>query len=236
MGAALAAAVVAGTAALVASIGGDPAEHPQAAPPATSAPSTRAVAAPKPSKPAVPAVAHERVPAAAPLAFQMKGPAFTIKADVCRMPNVRPLNPPGDQLHTVCWVESDFGVAPGSHSRGTSYILGHAWAQQKLVFNPLSEFAMNHVSATPKMRSGVATYPVRGLTGYRIVLRTRTGVLTYRVDAAYTVAKMEAANVRSLMAETTPNRVVLITCGVKDGVDVDVNVIVYASLASSARL
>jgi hypothetical protein len=32
------------------------------------------------------------------------------------------------------------------------------------------------------------------------------------------------------MNEHTPDRVVLITCGVRDGVDVDVNVIAYATL------
>jgi hypothetical protein len=35
------------------------------------------------------------------------------------------------------------------------------------------------------------------------------------------------------MAANTPNRIVVITCGVKDGQDVDVNVVLYASLTSS---
>ena len=33
-----------------------------------------------------------------------------------RWPDVRPLDPPGEQHHTVCWVDDGFGVRPGSHT------------------------------------------------------------------------------------------------------------------------
>ena len=56
--------------------------------------------------------------AAAPTHFQIAGAGFTIDANSCKMPNVRPLDPPGDQYHTVCWVYEGFGVAPGSTSGG----------------------------------------------------------------------------------------------------------------------
>ena len=163
----------------------------------------------------------------------MSGPAFAIKANVCQMNYVRPLNPPGDQKRTVCWVRKGFGVAPGSDSAGTSYILGHAWAKTPLIFNPLSELAMKEVTGqNPEMESGVATFPVKGLNGYTIMLRTPTGTLTYTVTRAFAVSKSQAGDVKSLMANI-PNRVVLITCGVKGGVDVDYNVIVDAYLTSS---
>ena len=58
-----------------------------------------------------------------PSGFLLWRRAFDIKANVCQMKYVRPLNPPGDQIHTVCWVRKGFGVAPGSDSGGTSYIL-----------------------------------------------------------------------------------------------------------------
>lgn len=188
------------------------------------------VAAPAASPPALP---HEFVAPAAPDGFEMSGPVFDIKAKVCQMDYVRPLNPPGEQKHTVCWVREDFGVAPGSDSGGTSYILGHAWAKTPLVFNPLSELAMQEITEqNPEMQSGVPTFPVKAINGYHIVLHTINGTLTYTVTRAFAVAKSQAGDVDSLMANT-PNRVVLITCGVKNGVDVDYNIIVDAYLTSS---
>ena len=172
------------------------------------------------------------VAAAPPTSFVMQGPRFRIRAHVCPMPNVRPLDPPGEQHHTVCWVEKDFGVAPANPSRGTSYLLGHAWAEDPHeVLNPMSELAMRQVDLTrPRRSGGVPLYPVTNLDGYTITLTTANGRLTYRVTRAFAVRKDRAADVRSVMAESTPDRVVLITCGVRDGVDVDVNVIAYATL------
>jgi hypothetical protein len=210
--------------------------HAPAAAPAVATRTATSSTTPTPTPTRPPAPRHDHVPASVPTSFRITGRAFTVNAAVCQMDNVRPLDPPGDQLHTVCWVKQGFGVAPSSPSGGTSYILGHAWAQQQLVFNPLSEYAMKHLAAHPRMRSGVATTPVLGLSGYRITLRTGTGVLSYVVRHAFTVAKERAGYVASIMADKTPDRVVLITCGVKDGVDVDVNVIVYAYLTSATRL
>jgi hypothetical protein len=218
-----------------------PHSHPVSAPPPVVATTPTATVTPTPqaspvavARPARPKTPHDVVPAAAPTAFEMKGPAFDIKARVCQMPNVRPLDPPGDQLHTVCWVDADFGVAPGSRAQGTSYVLGHAWAEAQLVLNPFSEYAMKHVDeAHPKLEGGVATNPVQHLTGYRITLQTPRGTLNYAVKRVFTVRKADAGSVPSLMAESTPNRIVLITCGVRDGMDVDVNVVAYAYLVSS---
>lgn len=196
----------------------------------------RPAAAPPPKPPAPkppPPPPREFVAPAAPTHFEMSGPEFDIKAGVCEMPFVRPLNPPGDQKRTVCWVREDFGVAPGSDSGGTSYILGHAWAKTPLIFNPLSELAMlEFTGQNPEMQSGVPTFPVQALNGYHIVLRTPNGTLTYSVTRAFAVSKSQAGDVESLMANT-PNRVVLITCAVKDGVDADYNVVVDAYLTSS---
>ncbi|MDP9094040.1 MAG: hypothetical protein M3N95_14195 [Actinomycetota bacterium] len=151
------------------------------------------------------------------------------------MPNIRPLDPPGDQHHTVCWVDQGFGVAPGTDSHGTSYILGHAWAQDALeVLNPLSIYAMNRVDLTkPVLQAGVPTYPVRGdMRGYRVTLTTTHGTLVYEVRDAYAVPKDRAAQVPALMNAATPDRVVIITCGVRNGQDIDVNVVVDAFLTS----
>jgi hypothetical protein len=208
-------------------------QHPSAARPAISIRPPAAVVAPVRPVHRAPAQPHDRVAAAAPTAFRIKGAGFDIKANVCQMENVRPLDPPGDQLHTVCWVRSGFGVAPGSASGGTSYILGHAWAEAKLVFNPLSELASKEINQhPPQVNKGVATIPVKRLDGYRITLRTAKGTLTYVVRKAFAVRKMQAADVHSLMANS-PDRVVLITCAVTGGVDLDYDIVVYAYLISS---
>jgi hypothetical protein len=192
-----------------------------------------------PTPPVVPAAAlpeipHDAVPPSAPRSFQMSGPAFDIQAAVCGMANVRPLDPPGDQFHTVCWVQSDFGVAPGSASGGTSYILGHSWSKATLVFNPMSELATDQVvGERPTLEGSVPIFPVTDLDGYVITLATDTGTLRYVVSNAYGVDKARAADVDSLMANT-PDRVVLITCAVHDGVDLDYNIVVEAFLQSSS--
>ncbi|HEU5005458.1 MAG TPA: sortase [Jatrophihabitantaceae bacterium] len=201
------------------------AAHQPAAAPTSAAPVH--VASTPPPAPRLDAVAP-----ATPTAFVMAGPKFRIAAHVCPMPYVRPLDPPGEQHHTVCWVKKDFGVAPGNPSRGTSYVLGHAWAEDpNEVLNPMSELAMRQVRLRhPHHENGVPIYPVTNLDGYTITLRTPNGRLTYRVTRAFAVSKERAADVHSVMNERTPGRIVLITCGVRDGVDVDVNVIAYATL------
>lgn len=206
-------------------------------PPATRAPvHTVALAVEPAPTPPPPAIPHDDVAPAAPTAFRIAGPAFTIDAKVCGMANVRPLDPPGDQYHTVCWVREGFGVAPGVDSGGTSYILGHSWAQAPLVLTPLSTTAMASMDMSkPVDLAGVPTFPTTVLNGYQLTLTTPNGTLTYTVDSAYAVAKSRAADVAPLMAASTPNRVVIITCGVDDGKDVDVNIIVDATLTSSQK-
>lgn len=210
--------------------------HADAAPPRTSTAVTTPVppspvvttpAAPDPLRPVKPAV---------PNSFVMHGPAFTIRAHVCAMPYVRPLDPPGEQHHTVCWVQHPFGVRPGYPASGTSYVLGHAWAEDPLeVLNPMSERAMTQVNLNdPSQESGVPIFPVTNLNGYTVTLGTPTGTLVYRVTRAFAVDKNRAGDVPSVMADTTPNRVVIITCGVRDGVDVDVDIIAYATLVRAS--
>lgn len=201
---------------------------------ATATSPSRGAAALQRPRPPRPASAHDPVAQAAPTGLRIEGPAVRITARVCAMAYVRPLDPPGDQRHTVCWVRRGFGVAPGSDARGTTYVLGHAWAQAPLVLNPLSETVMRAALRTaPVRRDGVAIRPVTVLDGYRLILRLPSGRLTYRVYRAFAVAKEQAASVRDLMQESVPDRVVLITCGELGGVDYDDNVVVYARLASS---
>lgn len=206
------------------------------APVAKPASSRTASATPAPTPPNQ---YHEFVAAAAPTSFTYSAPHYTIKATVCGMEYVRPLDPPGEQHHTVCWVQHDFGFAPGSKGRGTTYVLGHSWAQDRLeVLNKISETAMREVLpeiAHHKFHliSNVATYPVTRLDGDVITLRTPKGRLRYTVRGAFAVAKEDAGYVRPLMAQHTRNRVVIITCGELHGVDYDYNIIVDAFLTSA---
>lgn len=204
---------------------------PPLPPPVTPTPTTSA-----PPSTAAPVVPHEVVAAAAPTQFELKGKAFDIKAKVCGMLNVRPLDPPGEQHHTVCWVREGFGVAPGTSS-GTTYVLGHAWGQDdNEVLNPLSEAAMREVLKEenhPTRLSGVDIWPVKSVNGYVLTLKTPKGTLNYTVKDVYAVRKSDAGNVQPLMNEKTPNRVVIITCGELNHHDYDYNIIVDAYLTSS---
>jgi hypothetical protein len=178
---------------------------------------------------------HDVVAPSAPHAFTLTGPRFTINAHVCAMANIRPYDPPGDQHHTVCWVRSGFGVAPSSRQAATSYLFGHAWAQDgREVLNKASSLATREIlQVHPLTRYGVSVYPVHALDGYRLVLRGRTGTLTYRVRTVYGVRKMQLGFIKDWLDPSVPGRVVLTTCAERNGVDYDYNVVIEAYLASS---
>jgi hypothetical protein len=214
---------------------------PAAAPAVTpSAPAQSQSVLPATSPPVVPPqpkrIPHQRVAPAAPTAFTLTGRKFTIKAQVCSMAPVFPLDPPGDQHHTVCWVNGGFGVAPSSDG-ATSYVLGHAWAEDSQeVLNKVSAPATREVlHDKPRTVDGVPVYPVHRLNGYRLVLHTPAGRLTYRVSKAYGVGKLDLGQVKSAMNQHARNRVVLITCAERNGVDYDYNIVLYAKLYSSVR-
>lgn len=187
--------------------------------------------------PPVPRSAHEFVRASAPTAFTLTGRLFTIKAHVCPMADIRPYDPPGEQHHTVCWVKSGFGVAPSSRQPATTYLFGHSWAQDSQeVLNKMSSLATSELLKTPgHVVDGATVYPVHRLVGYRLILRTGKGTLTYRVRSAWGVRKNQLGLVTSWLDPTVPNRVLLTTCAERNGVDYDYNVIVDAGLVSSRR-
>lgn len=238
LGAATVAALAAGS--VVIYLGSGKPTQSQAAPPSTSAtPSFASTPAPVPSAAPIPtptraAVPHDRVGKAGPTRFRVSGPEFTINAHVCAMANERPLDPPGEQHHTVCWVRNDFGEAPSSHS-ATTYVLGHSWAPDpQEVLNRLSAPATRQFLSTKTvLRDGIKIHPISVLDGYVITLWTPKGRLDYRVDDAYGVDKLQLGNVTSTVDDTVRNRVVLITCAELDGRDYEYNVVVSARLVSS---
>jgi hypothetical protein len=197
--------------------------RPTPPPPSASAP------APKPTVP------HDRVAAAVPSAFTLSGHGLAIHAHVCAMPPVFPLDPPGEQHHTVCWVTKGFGYRPGSHSGGTSYVLGHSWAEDPLeVLNKASVRATRDILHERSQRlDGVPIYPAKSLLGSRITLRTPSGTLVYQTRNAFGVDKFKLGNIKSIMDPHVRNRVVLITCAELHGVDYHYNVVLDARLVSS---
>ena len=220
-------------------------KKPAAAAPASSAAPTPApvtsssTTTPPPVASAPPAkkkVFHQHVAPAAPTAFTLTGRKFTIKAQVCSMAPVFPLDPPGEQHHTVCWVDGGFGVAPGSSS-ATSYVLGHAWAEDpQEVMNKLSAPATREVlNGRPQVIDGVNVYPVQSVLGYRLMLRTPTGKLTYLIDKAFGIGKLDLGKLQSAMDQTVRNRIVFITCAERKGVDYDYNIVLYAKLYASKK-
>jgi hypothetical protein len=194
-------------------------------------PITPSVAPPSPTSPP-----HDAVAPSPPHAFTLTGPRFTINAHVCAMANIRPYDPPGDEHHTVCWVRSGFGVAPSSKQPATSYLFGHSWAQDsREVLNKASSLATREIlRARAQTRDRVPVYPVHALDGYRLVLRSRTGTLTYLVRHTYGVRKVQLGFIKSWLDPTVPGRVVLTTCAERNGVDYDYNVVIEAYLTSSS--
>ncbi|HEV7203547.1 MAG TPA: hypothetical protein VGN18_02995 [Jatrophihabitans sp.] len=219
---------------------------PTTSPKPTAAPATHAAPSPTlPSPTPTPTVTrrpvarapHDDVAPAGPTAFRFAGKAFTITAHVCGMPNIRPLDPPGEQHHTVCWVDEGFGVAPGSNS-ATTYVLGHSWGQDDLeVLNQASSLATREVlkGSAVTTREGVKIWPVKQLDGYLMTLRTPKGTLTYRVGQTFGVHKLDAGRLTSVMNDKVRNRIVLITCAELNHTDYDYNIISFAYLVASQR-
>ncbi|PMC68812.1 sortase [Corynebacterium aurimucosum] len=199
------------------------------------------------SSEASPSAAPSTTPAPPPLnegpapaltgTFEMDGPATITGATYDSMPFVVPLNPAGPQETMVRWVQ-DWGESPTTAEQGTTYVLGHAWGQQKLVFNPFSEV----VTANVDLNNPIT---VEGLEGME-VQRFATPILNgshirmtsegdagreWIVDNAFLVSKEQLGSDADLMNTEVPGRIVLIACAVDGATDLEYNVIVTGHLA-----
>jgi hypothetical protein len=224
--------VVAAVVAYLASSGGTPAKPKPVA--EVVRPVVRVVPPTPPPRKPVPTVPHDTVTPSAPTYFTLTGLGWRVWANVCSMAPVFPIDPPGEQHHTVCWITAGFGVAPGSDTM-TSYIFGHAWAEDSdEVLNPASERATRDIlHDTPHYVSGIATYPAPSLVGARITLRTATGTLIYAVHDAFGASKAQVGNIPSVMDQTVKNRVVVVTCAELGGVDYNYDIVLDAYLVES---
>jgi hypothetical protein len=227
------AAVVTG---VVLRVSDDPPHKPVAVAPVVQRSTPTPEPSPTSTPPPVVTVPHDDVAAAVPYRFTLAGKGFTITAHVCSMAPVFPLDPPGEQHHTVCWVTKGFGFMPGSDSR-TSYVLGHAWAPDPLeVLNKASARATRDVLRVKAHKlDGVPVFPAKSLLGSHITLRTPNGVLGYTVRNAFGVDKYRLGDIASIMNPRVRNRVVLITCAEVNGVDYHYNIVLDARLTSSRK-
>lgn len=169
-------------------------------------------------------------------AFNFTGPV-TINGNYDSMPYQLPLNPAGPQATMIRWVYG-WGVGPTNPTDGTMYLLGHAWARQKLVFNPISELATNTTNlqapvAVPAVGGGtVPRYYTNALNGSRITLTDPQGNnRTWVINSTYLIHKHDAIKDAELVNTGIRNRVVIITCAVQGNTDLDYNVILSGYLA-----
>ena len=169
--------------------------------------------------------------------FEMDGPATITGATYDSMPFVVPLNPAGPQETMVRWVQ-DWGESPATAEQGTTYVLGHAWGQQKLVFNPFSEVVTANVDlGAPTTVEGldgvqVQRFTTSTLNGAHIRMTSADGAgREWIVDNAFLVGKEQLGSDADLMNTEVPGRIVLIACAVDGYTDLDYNVIVTGHLA-----
>ena len=170
-------------------------------------------------------------------AFEMDGPAAITGATYDSMPFVVPLNPAGPQDTMVRWVDG-WGQSPATAEQGTTYVLGHAWGQQKLVFNPFSEVVTANVDLNnPTIVEGldgmdVQRFSTSILNGSHIRMTSDEGVgREWIVDNAFLVDKEDLGSDADLMNTGVPGRIVLIACAVDGSTDLEYNFIVTGHLA-----
>lgn len=170
--------------------------------------------------------------------FEMDGPAAVTGAQFASMPYQLPLNPAGPQETMVRWVDG-WGQNPSTAEQGTMYVLGHAWGQQKLVFNSISEKVTAAVNLNeppqqvPAVSGGtVGRYASDILNGSRITMKDAEGKQrVWIVDNAWLVDKYDAIEDKELMDEHDKGRIILIACSVSGTQDLGYNVIVSGHLA-----
>lgn len=214
-----------------------PKDDPEPEPVESSTP-TPTPPPPSPAPPPPPPGPNEGEPPAGEGSFSVKGAdggELVSGAQYASMPYELPLNPAGPQESMVRWVEG-WGVSPERAEEGTVYVLGHAWAQAPLVFNPLSERVSADALGKPDEPVETLLYPVFRrssdvLDGARVEMVDGGGNRrVWEVDDAFLVDKEQAIDDKGLMDESVAGRVVLIACSVDGGEDLGFNVVVTGHL------
>ncbi|MDO4928267.1 MAG: sortase [Corynebacterium sp.] len=167
--------------------------------------------------------------------FRFRGP-LSLNLDYSVMPYSIPLNPPGPQASMVRWVDG-LGYSPNTADKGTVYVLGHAWSQEYLAFNPISTAVVDSAAwSSPDTVTGTDGMPVTryhsdALNGGVITMTNDQGqTREWVVDGAYTIPKTDAIADPELMNEEVPGKIVVIACAVADDADLEYNVVVTGHL------
>ncbi|KAA8719448.1 sortase [Corynebacterium spheniscorum] len=203
----------------------------------TVSPTSSTTSTPTSSEPPPPPPVNDGPAPANYGSFEMHGAVEITGATYDSMPYVLPLNPAGPQQTMVRWVDG-WGVSPQNAKEGTVYILGHAWGQAPLVFNPFSEKATYDIDfnkpaeKVPAYGGGtVARYSTPILNGSSIIMKDAEGhSREWVVDKTWLVNKTEAINDVELNDEADRGRIILIACAVRDNRDLEYNVIVSGRL------
>lgn len=215
-----------------------PKDDPEPEPVESSTPVPTPPPTPSPAPPPPPPGPNEGEPPAGEGSFSVSGAdggELVSGAQYASMPYELPLNPAGPQESMVRWVEG-WGVPPERAEEGTVYVLGHAWAQAPLVFNPLSERVSADALGKPDEPVETLLYPVFRrssdvLDGARVEMVDGGGNRrVWEVDDAFLVDKEQAIDDKALMDESVAGRVVLIACSVDGGEDLGFNVVVTGHL------
>lgn len=223
--------VMCGLAATVYLLSGNPTQDSAAKPSTTTSTSSSSTTPPPP-----PSVNDGPAPLNVG-SFSIEGAVPLQGATYDSMPYVLPLDPAGPQETMVRWVEG-WGQPPSGAKDGTVYILGHAWAHQKLVFNPIAERVSESVrldlppEQVPAVSGGtVARFSSDVLNGSKLrVVDEHGAAREWVVDNAWLVGKQDAIEDAELVDTAIPGRVILIACAVKDNQDLEFNVIVSGHL------
>jgi LPXTG-site transpeptidase (sortase) family protein len=121
----------------------------------------------------------------------------------------QPVDPPHQtaaQWDTAAWVQQS--AYPSAHSRGTSYIYGHACHHHECSFTRLKDARV----------------------GDRVVAATSRARLTYQIKRTGLSPKSATALPSWAADSTVPNRLVLVTCAYEQGDTSTDNIVVVAQL------
>lgn len=158
-----------------------------------------------------------------------------VNADYDSMPYELPLNPAGPQATMTRWVDG-LGVSPHNAKDGTVYLLGHAWGQQQLVFNPISEAITDAAINAPSEVVPYTEFEAHRkstdvFNGATVTMDDgQGGRYTWEITDSWLSPKEDALYDQGIMDEKKPGRIIIIACSVDGTNDLGYNTIMEGFL------
>jgi hypothetical protein len=153
-------------------------------------------------------------PAAAPHGVRIPAIGFSAEVDPLAVGAETVLDPP--TAETAYWL-SDYGLA-GRGAENTVYVIGHASADGRAVFDPLVDRAAGRGTVMP---------------GDEILVDTANGTAVYEVVSVERHDKTALADLANVWT-SAPERLVLITCFFTAAGEAPDNMVVFARLNGGA--